>query len=190
MAEADERQLLAQAQKGDLACFAQVVELYQARVVAAALRILGDRRLATEAAHEAFVRLYRSLHRVDTGRPFYTYLYRIVVNVCRDLAKRDRRRAGICSWDDETADDADSEADVAGQTESAEFFALVRLLAGRLGVKQRAAFVLRDLEGLEVSEVARVLGCRESTVRSHLTLARRTLREIIEREFPEFLEGR
>lgn len=51
-----------------------------------------------------------------------------------------------------------------------------------------SAFVLRALEGLEIAEIARILRCRQSTVRSNLCMARRALRDIIENEFPELLE--
>lgn len=54
--------------------FGTMVESYQRRVFASALRMVGDRSLAREASHEAFVGLYRSLHRVDVARPLLTYL--------------------------------------------------------------------------------------------------------------------
>ncbi|MCR4439107.1 MAG: sigma-70 family RNA polymerase sigma factor [bacterium] len=188
MQAVDERQLLQQARRGDKAAFGTIVERYQSRVFALALRTLGDRGLAREASHEAFVRLYCSLHRVDLARPLFTYLYRIVVNLCYDIVARERRSGRGLARDEDAQEEPDHDAGPEEETERAELFAVVRSLAQRLGVKRRAAFVLRDLEGLEIGEIARILRCRQSTVRSHLCLARRALRDIIESEFPELLE--
>ncbi|MBC7187538.1 MAG: RNA polymerase sigma factor [Calditrichaeota bacterium] len=188
MQAVDERQLLQQARGGDMEAFGTLVESYQRRVFALALRMLGDRSLAREASHEAFVRLYRSLHRVDLARPLFTYLYRIVVNLCHDIVARERGAGRVFAHDEVAQEEPAQDTGPDGQVENAELFTVVRSLARRLGVKQRAAFVLRDLEGLEIAEIARILGCRQSTVRSHLCLARRALRHIIENEFPELLE--
>ena len=63
-------------------------------------------------------------------------------------------------------------------------------LAARLSPKQRAAFVLREIEGLETAEVARILDVTESTVRNHLLQARRTLQAGLEREYPSLVPKR
>ena len=63
-------------------------------------------------------------------------------------------------------------------------------LAGKLAPRQRAAFVLREIEGLETAEIASALGVTESTVRNHLLQARRALRAGLEREYPGLLPGK
>ncbi len=60
-------------------------------------------------------------------------------------------------------------------------------LAGGLAPKQRAAFVLREIEGLDTAEVARVMGVAESTVRNHLFQARKTLKAGLERDYPDLV---
>jgi len=172
-----------------MSAFGAIVQAYEGRVLGLALRTLGDPALAREASQEAFVRLHRALHRLDPERPLFTYLYRVVINVCRDLAARERRRQGEPLTAEEERQVHDL-SDPVREVEKAELLAVVKGLAQRLGVQQRAAFVLRDIEGLEIADIARILRCRQSTVRSHLCLARRALCALIEKEFPELLEGR
>jgi len=74
--------------------------------------------------------------------------------------------------------------------EDAELSQLFEAVSCRLSEKQKAAFVLREMQDCETREIAEILGCGESTVRNHLFNARRILRKEMERLYPEFLRGR
>ena len=168
-------QLIRRAQAGERAAFDQLMELHQQRVVTLAWRLLGTREDARDAAQEAFLRVFRHLHKYDARYEFNGWLYRIVVNVCRDL-QRQRRRHGGLSLDEaavaQLASDDDSEADaLAGQER-----ALLQRALAELSEKERAAIVLRDLEGLPTEEVARLLGSSPTTVRSQISAARTKLK--------------
>jgi RNA polymerase sigma-70 factor, ECF subfamily len=172
--------LIRRAQAGERAAFDQLMELHQHRVVTLAWRLLGTREDASDAAQEAFLRVFRHLHKYDARYEFNGWLYRIVVNVCRDL-QRQRGRHGGLSLDEaavaQLASGDDSEADALAAQERA---LLQRALAA-LSEKERAAIVLRDLEGLPTKEVARLLGSSPTTVRSQISAARQKLKAVHER---------
>jgi RNA polymerase sigma-70 factor (ECF subfamily) len=146
---------------------------------------------ARDVAQGVFLRVWKAIREFDPGRRFDTWLYRITVNAAIDLLRTRGPRGVIQPLPDdpsrlpaETGSGADRKFDLD------ELQRIFLRLASRLAPKQRAAFVLREIEGMETSEVARVLGVRESTVRNHLHQARRVLRAGIEREYPGLVPPR
>lgn len=167
-------QLIARAQVGDAMAFDQLIIAHQQRIIALAWRLLGNREDARDAAQETFLRVYKHLNKCDPKQDFAGWLYRIAVNVCRDLARK--RRSNQTSFEEELAAGKLIEPISPHNTEAATLLAqeqtiLLRALA-TLTAKERAALVLRDLEGLPTEEVARILGSRPTTVRSQISTAR------------------
>src|SRR5262245_4046479 len=171
--------LIARAQAGDALAFDQLLIQHQHRVIALAWRLLGNRDDARDAAQESFLRVFKHLNKFDPAQDFSGWLYRIVVNVCRDLARR-RRHGSQLSLEaefeaghlKEPAGPQDTEAAAMQAQEQA---IIARALATLTG-KERAAIVLRDLEGLPTEEVARILGSSPTTVRSQISSARVKIR--------------
>lgn len=170
--EAPDAGLVRDAKAGDLAAFERLMVLHQQRVRVVALRLLGDPADAQDAAQEVFLRLWRHLGRVDERRPLQPWLYRITVNVCRDIGRKrqvSEPLGPVCV----TAPDPHVAADRSEQR---------RILTAailRLPPKERAALVLRDLEGFSTAEVAHILGSSEATVRSQVSAARLKIRRLI-----------
>jgi RNA polymerase sigma-70 factor (ECF subfamily) len=156
--------------------FEQIMMLHERQVYVTALRLLGRREDAQDAAQEVFLRLHRHLDRVDHSR-LSPWLYRVTVNVCRDLARERLRHAGPTAGDNYAADGPDPQ----GAAGLAERRRLVTEALGKLPERERAAVVLRDIEGLSTHEVARILGSAEVTVRSQISSARRKMRGFIEK---------
>lgn len=176
--------LLRRAKAGDLAAFEQIMLLHERQVYQTALRLLQQVEDAQDAAQEVFLRFYRSLHRFDEMRACPPWLYRITVNVCHDINRR-KQRTSMLSLDDPATRRAAGEPAVSSpdphqQVSAAEEERLIRSALKRLPEKERAALVLRDLEGLSTKEVAKILGSSETTVRSQISTARvklKTFRE-------------
>jgi RNA polymerase sigma-70 factor, ECF subfamily len=166
------------ARGGDAAAFEQLLRQYERLVLVTALRLLGNIDDAQDASQEVFLRLYRNLKKVEVTSNFSGWLYRVTVNVCCDLRKRRPL---------DPLNDADGvvtqEADPQRQTIEAERHRVLTMSLRMLPEKERAALVLRDLEGLTTSEVARVLGSSEATVRSQVSKARVKVKEFVERYF-------
>jgi len=174
----DSANILLRARAGDRAAFNELILLHERRVLMTAWRLLGSKEDAQDAAQEVFLRLYKHIHRVDPARPLAPWLYRITVNVCRDLY-RQRRLA-----DAELAEDVNPAAlawNPAAETLRIEQRQVIALALQSLSEKERAAVVLRDIEGLSTAEVADILGSREATVRSQISMARVKIRKFIDR---------
>jgi RNA polymerase sigma-70 factor (ECF subfamily) len=166
--------LIRRIRAGEVEAFEGLMAHTEARILALAWRILGDRHLAEDAAQETYLRVFRSLHTYRLGEPFEGWLVRIAVNVCYDLA----RKRGPLPAPIETLDSLEGDAAPMGAEDSvllSQRRALVRQALSRLPEAERMALVLRDLEGLSTEEVARILGVRPVTIRSQVASARTKL---------------
>jgi RNA polymerase sigma-70 factor (ECF subfamily) len=170
------------ARAGDGEAFALLVGRYEHMVLRTALRLLGRMDQAQDAAQETFLRMHRYLARFDESRDLGPWLYRVVVNACRDIA---RRRAPVPLL---SLDEVETEpVGIRGGTEEIEDVVsrreqrrLVQAALDTLPIKERAAIVLRDIEGLPTSDVARILGSSEGTVRSQVSTARLKIKRFVE----------
>src|SRR5687767_8788828 len=173
------------AQAGDTAAFSTLVATYQRRVISTAWRILGEESEALDVAQDVFLRLHRYLRSFDPDQDFGAWLYRMVVNACHDAR---RRRPRHLSLDDErargTVEDLRSNDDVEASAGALEDERVLSAALATLSEKERAALVLRDLEGLSTQEVADVLGSSPTTVRSQICLGRAKLRAFRDRHQP------
>jgi RNA polymerase sigma-70 factor (ECF subfamily) len=182
----DEAELIRAAIGGDREAFETLVVLKRERVVRTAYQVTGDLEDARDVAQWVFLRLWRVLPRFDPQRRFDTWLYRITVNAAIDQLRTRGPKGAIQPLREDPA--VLERASTAGAAEQALDLELLQKaflrLAARLAPRQRAAFVLKEIEGLDTPEVARILGVRESTVRNHLHQARRILQAGIRRDYP------
>ncbi len=167
------------AKAGDLAAFEQLMRQYERLVLVTALRLLGSLEDAQDASQEVFLKLYRNLGKVQASASISGWLYRVTANACHDL--RRRRPASVPVED--AGELASGEADPQQRTAEKERRRALELSLRMLSEKERAALVLRDLEGLSTEEVARTLGSSEATVRSQISKARVKVKGFVERYF-------
>jgi RNA polymerase sigma-70 factor (ECF subfamily) len=175
--------LVRQALAGDADAFRRLVEMRQELVFRVAYHQLGSADDARTVAQAVFVRLWRSLDRYDPARRFDTWLHQVTVNAAIDHHRRRKARPVH-----ETFAEA-FHAPVArpdDPVEAREVATILAELVELLPEKQRASFVLREIEGLSSAEVAEALGTTESTVRNHVLQARRTLRRELVARHPEY----
>jgi len=174
--EPSDEDLAAAAADGDARAFETLLRRSEGRVLRV-LRLLGvGREDREDVAQEVFVRVFRHLGGFRAGNSFPGWLYRISVNAAHDHRKKRRRLARRESaWGgtpEETAGGSGSAGEAARILESRR--RLENALAA-LSERERAVFVLVELEGLETSAVARTLGITRITVRRHLGRARARL---------------
>lgn len=179
--------LVARARAGDTEAFEELLRRHERPVYRLARSLLGRAEDAEDAAQEAFLRLYRSLRRLDPARPVAPYLYRLTVNVCRDLERRGRRHRDAVALDELTPalEPADRRPDPSASAGLAEQRRIAAAALRTLPPRQRAALVLRDVHGLSTREVAEVLRSREVTVRTQICRARLKLRRFRDRSMEE-----
>lgn len=182
--EPAEDALVAAAQGGDVRAFEALLATHEGKVLRV-LRFLGvsasDRE---DVAQEVFVRVFRHLGGFRRGKPFGAWVYRIAVNAAHDWRLSRGGTHDEVAW----TDDLHGRAGEGTDPEEAAALGLLRrrLEAGlqALSERERAVFVLREIEGLETVEVARALGITSITVRRHLGLARDRLRRLLEEKTP------
>jgi RNA polymerase sigma-70 factor (ECF subfamily) len=170
--------LLERAKAGDLEAFDQVMRLHEKQVLGTALRLLGNLEDAQDAAQETFLRLYKSLNRLPDIQEIKSWLYRVTVNICNDMHRqRSRRRWEPLTGPEPVSSQPDPELTWVHQ----ERGRLVEMALKTLPEKERAAVVLRDMQGLSTREVAGILGSSEVTVRSQICVARGKLKKFTDR---------
>jgi RNA polymerase sigma-70 factor, ECF subfamily len=175
--EADEsaadRELLARHVAGDREAFGLLVARHRDRLWRVALRTLGDPEDAADAVQDALVSAVRAAAGFRGDAAVTTWLHRIVVNACLDLARRKAVRTTVPLDPEHTEQAA---VDLLGQRETAsEVLAALR----RLPVEQAAALVLVDVEGYPVAEAAAILEVPEGTVKSRCARGRARLAELL-----------
>ena len=165
---------IAQARRGDLAAFEEVLRTHERQIFTLAYRLMGNVPDAQDAAQEVYLRLYRQIGSFDEEREFRPWLNRITANVCTDMLRKRRAMVPLDSVESSSADRPDQALDMEQRRE------LVNRALESLPPKQRAAIVLRDVEGLSTAEVAEVLASTETTVRSQISTGRLRIRKMIE----------
>jgi RNA polymerase sigma-70 factor (ECF subfamily) len=169
------RRLVEGAKAGDEASFERIVILHERLVLRVAQRLLLNREDAKDAAQEVFVRLHRSLRRFDERKELGPWLYRVTVNICRDIRRHSKRNVPL----EPGHDSMDPSPDPETSASAAQQYRMVLSALGQLSAREREVIVLRDLEGRSTSEVAGILASSEATVRSQLSTGRVKIRSYI-----------
>jgi RNA polymerase sigma-70 factor, ECF subfamily len=177
---------IAAARSGDLAAFELLMRQHERLVLATALRMTGNLHDAQDVSQDVFLKLYRNLSKVEAPAALPSWLYRVTVNACHDLRRRRPASAPVELAEDLVAAGNDPQASAS----EAERRRVLELSLRLLPEKERAALVLRDLEGLTTEEVAQVLGSSEATVRSQISKARAKVHDFVERYFSPRKGGR
>ncbi len=181
---ADERELIARCQQGEVAAFEPLVERYRQRVWRLAFQLLRDREEAWDCSQEVFVRAFHSIRSFRGESAFYTWLFRITVNLATDRQRArgaqarafGRERVEEEEWSRTMADPAAGPEDAAAGAERRERLGQA---LDALPPKARTIIMLSDIEGLTYREIAEVLRCPIGTVMSRLHNARRRLRALV-----------
>ncbi len=186
MEKPDDLFLIRCAKKGDPDAFEALFVRYQTQVMSLAFRITGDKESAKDVTQETFIRLFRSLNQFKNDKKFFSWLYRITVNICYDHLRREKRFFHSPLDEENLKIDQNFSPVEKGKSELAE---KIFELTGLLSTAQKTAFILRESEGLKCGEIAKILDCPVATVRSYLHFARAKLKELIQTNYPELLEG-
>jgi RNA polymerase sigma-70 factor, ECF subfamily len=182
-----DHELIRRAQRGVEEAFEQLVRRHQARTLRVARNMLPADEDAQDLVQEAFLRVFKSLDRFDFEHEFSTWLYRIVTNLAIDHLRR--RRPTWSTAGATGADEPESEFDIPDPSASSperrldaqETSQRVRACIESLAPHFQAVLVLRELEGLPCTEIARIVGATHVTVRWRLHRGRKLFQEEWER---------
>jgi len=151
--------------------FRVIIREYGDDLLRIAYHFVHDWDDAQDVVQTTLIACYRNLRRYDATRPFRPWLYRIHLNVCRSAA-RQRKRAAQHVPLSEAADRSQAEQPIGDE-------ALIWTQIERLSSKQKAAFIMIEIENWSSREAAEALGCAESTLRVHLARAKQNLRNYL-----------
>src|SRR5580765_891555 len=187
--ELDERALVVEAQAGNRAAFEELVRRFDRDVLRLALNLMKRPEDARDVYQEAFLKVYRNLHRFRFECSFYTWLYRIVTNVCLDHLRRRQARPedqapelhpahyeeGMTDFFErqkEQRPSSDPERHLIGQ----EIKRRLATAMERLSPRERIVFEMKHYKGLKLRAIGDALGTSEETVKNSLFRATRKLR--------------
>ena len=184
----DDRELVDAARAGDRNAFRTLFERYQRRAYALAFGVVRNPDDALDVVQDAFIKAHRYLDKFEGTSSFYTWLYRIVMNLAIDHLRKNRRSKAV-DFNDLTVKEDDGRV--------GEEDLLPRILGGNpgralqdkqireridqalseLSENHRAVLIMRELEGLSYEEMAQVMGCSKGTIMSRLFHARKNMQK-------------
>jgi RNA polymerase sigma-70 factor, ECF subfamily len=179
----DEVGLIHRAQAGDRAAFDALVRAYDRDVLRLVVRVIGTEE-AADLYQEVFLKVYRSLVRFRFQSSFSTWLYRVVMNVCLDYLRRQKRRMEVQSpaEDDskveffQTVPEDRATLDPERSVHAKEIENRIRAAIGDLSPRERMVFELRHYEGLKLRAIGEMCGTTEETAKNCLFRATQKLR--------------
>lgn len=176
-----DEQLVQRTRSGDRRAFEDLVERYKQKAYHIAFDFTRDREEAKDLSQEAFLKAYTNIKNFDGRSGFYTWFYRILVNLCLDFKRKHNRRP--TAEFDETSEHAiepshqtNRPAAPDKQVFAGQISRKIEAALAALPPKQRTAFVLKNHQGLSIKEIAATMEAAEGTVKVHLHRAVSSLR--------------
>ena len=173
--------LIEDAQKGEISAFEKIVNYHQWYAYAIAFRFFGDEDDAEDIVQESFIRIWHHMQDFDQRMKFTTWMYKIVVNLCYDKAKSNKRRTSMFARFNSSTDDRIENTDIDQELTNKEAAALINHAAEGLSEKQRMIFLLRDIQELTIEEVTVITGMSISAIKTNLFFARQNIKKKLAR---------
>ena len=187
-ADVSELDLVRRCQDGDSEAFDELVVRYRTRVFGMIYNMVHSEQDAWDLAQDSFVKAWKSIKRFRGQSSFYTWIYRIVMNVTIDWLRKKRVKAGEAEFDDsiqlKDVDPASktlprSDALPSENLEQREIRTEIDNAIAQLSPEHRAVILMKEIEGMQYHEIAETLGCSIGTVMSRLFYARKKLQNLL-----------
>ena len=182
----EDKDLVLRAQKGDMGAFEELVARHRDKIYARAYSMMRNEEEAIDLSQEAWVKAWQRLAQFQGDSSFATWLTRIVINLCLDQIRRQKRHRAesIEAMDDESGGvERQMEPIITNPTEQLERGELRKRIdeaMGKLSKEHRTVLVLHEFEEMEYKEIAKVMGCSIGTIMSRLFYARRRLASLLQ----------
>lgn len=198
--EADDLELVEACKQGDRRAFQVLMQRYQRKVYAVAFGFLRNREDALDVVQESFIKVHRYLGKFEGNSSFYTWLYRIVANLCIDRLRKAKRHRDVEFDDGLRHEPGDSATDMsavgltqfgdpADMVKRKEILAAVEASLEHLSDKHRAVIVMRELQGMSYEEMAQAMDCSKGTIMSRLFHARRNMQKLLTERLGSLVPG-
>jgi len=170
----NERELIKKAKKGDEESFEALILSCKGKAYNVAFRYMGNEDDAYDAIQESFIKIYRHLDKFNEQSRFDTWVYRIVVNTCNDMLRKNKRE----NHEEIVIEIPDKDPGPAELLERKEESGYILQCLNSLGTEHREVLILRDIKGFAYDEIAGILDCSMGTVKSKISRARQKLKEV------------
>ena len=185
--EPDDRQLVETIRGGDTEAFETLVRRKTTKVYALCYRVIGNPEDAKDISQLVFLKLWENLEKYDAQYAFDTWLYRMVTNVAIDFMRNKQSRDNAVNSNLRLVKTA-AEAEQTVVVQRKEVENVFNEISTVLSPKQKTVFIMNQMEDLPSAEIAKILGCRESTVRNHLFNARKLMQQQLQKRYPEYAQ--
>ncbi|MCL4108194.1 UNVERIFIED_CONTAM: hypothetical protein GTU68_066117, partial [Idotea baltica] len=184
-----DKQLIDQFIGGQTEAFGTLVLRHQDRLFNSLLRVVVSRDEAADVAQDAFLNAYRKIDSFRGDSAFYSWLFRIAMNVALSRKRKQKREPASLDAVQEAGGDRTVDPDPASQPSSrmelTEQQSAVQDALAQLSEEHRVVIVLKEIEGLKYEEIAEIVECPVGTVRSRLSRARMELRDRLRRHLSD-----
>lgn len=171
--------LIKSIRKGNTRDFEKIVEAYEKVLLHIAYYTVGNKQDAEDLCQEAFIKLFKYIKSfLPKKGSLKNYLYKTIINLCYShLAKTKKFSVDVFEETDSFSSEKENKGEIS--------FIINKLLKS-LSPRERIVFVLKEIEDLEYREIAKMLKLNEITIRRHNSMARQKLKELIEKNYPEY----
>jgi RNA polymerase sigma-70 factor, ECF subfamily len=188
--DAEDLALVTAVKGGDTRAFKVLMQRYQRKVYAVAYGFLRNQEDALDVVQESFIKVHRYVGKFEGNSSFYTWLYRIVANLCIDHLRKAKRHRDV-EFDDGLRHDGKDEppsdllphlaqfGDPSDMLRRKEILAAVEACLDHLSDNHRAVIVMRELQGMSYEEMAQAMKCSKGTIMSRLFHARRNMQRLL-----------
>lgn len=162
--------------------FRRLVEVTSPFAFSVAFRMLGDEDKAKDIVQDTMVAIWQKIRKIKSVEGYKSWMYRIVVNKCYDELRKMKRHPEFTADDNTWALISNKISEgPSSDLENKETARIIKLLTDRLSPKQKAVFVLSDLEDMSGDEISEITGMSKSGIKSNLHYARKNISEMIEK---------
>lgn len=156
--------------------FALLYDKYSSRIYNFCLNYLGNEEDARDCTQDIFIKVFRSIGGFRLDSSFYTWLYRIMINTCNDMSRKNKRK--VFQQDPvQLSNIGSDEESIASRLTTKQAMAAFQSALGGMKANARTILILRDVEGRSYEEIATICACKTGTVRSRLARARLRMAE-------------
>lgn len=174
--------LIEECRGGNFNNFRKLIELTSPFAYSVAFRILGNEDQAKDVVQETMITIWQKLKKIKSAEVYKTWIYRIVVNKCYDHMRKRKRNPEFVT-DEQTWELISNRISVEPSVtlENSEISKIIGILTEKLSPRQKAVFVLSDLEGMSNDEISEITGISKSAVKANLYHARKSISEKVEK---------
>jgi RNA polymerase sigma-70 factor (ECF subfamily) len=177
-----EKELIEECRNGNLHNFRKVVEKTTPVIFPLAFRMLGDEDNARDIVQDTMITVWQKLSKIKTSESYSTWVYRIAVNKCYDQLRKQKRQKES-RYDDRAWALISNHISEEGITEleNKENALIVNFLTNKLSHKQKAVFILSELEEMQADEIVTITGMTRSAVKANLYYARKNIKSLLQK---------